>query len=360
MNLGKSCRAECRRGVTIVLFAVMLVVVLSFVALSIDLGYICAVKGDLQAAADAGALAGTGLLPDGADVAESTARQFANSNLNNRGVRVGSGGAVDVEVGSWNVTTRIFTPGGEPQDAVRVTTRAQDTPLFFARAVGNGIINSQAQAVAAYRPRDIMLVLDVSGSMQEARNGIQKMDELRESVRFFLDYIREANGRDRVGFTYYSTNAYHGSDLSYDLNAVEQALMAVLVPNGYTNIADGMTLARLEMENRRRPQAAPLMIVLTDGAANTIQPENTWDVPQAKSRVRAEAERARQAGIPIFTMALDSLTAEVDVALMAEVAATTDSESYHVIAGEMGVDGNLQLHAAFRRVALNRPLRLVD
>jgi hypothetical protein len=59
-------------------------------------------------------------------------------------------------------------------------------------------------------------------------------------------------------------------------------------------------------------------------------------------------------------MALDSLTTEVDVALMQQVAEITGSESFHVIAGEVDADGNSLLDDAFRRVALNRPLRLVD
>jgi Mg-chelatase subunit ChlD len=346
--------------VTIVLFAVLLVVVLSFVALSIDLGYICTVRSDLQTAADAGALAGTGVLPSGGDAAVSVARQYAATNLNNRGVQVGARTEVDVQLGNWNSNNRRFTPGGRPQDAVKVTTTAQDTPLFFGRSMGRGLIQSKAEAVATYRPRDIMLVLDVSGSMNESRNGNRKMDELRESVRYFLKYIRKGKGGDRVGFTYYSTFGREGKGLSSHLDSVENALMAKLVPSGWTNIADGMTLARQEMVQNRREHAAPLMVVLTDGAANFIQPENTVNVPEAKRRVLAEAELANQEGIPIFTMALDSLTTEVDVALMAQVAEITNSESFHVIAGEIGVDGNLQLHEAFRRVALHRPLRLVE
>jgi Mg-chelatase subunit ChlD len=226
--------------------------------------------------------------------------------------------------------------------------------------MGRGLIQSRAEAVATYRPRDIMLVLDVSGSMNESRNGSRKMDELRESVRYFLNYIRKAKGGDRVGFTYYSTVAREGRGLSSHLNSVESALMSKLEPGGWTNIADGMMLAREEMVRNRREHAAPLMVVLTDGAANYIQPEDTVNVPEAKRRVLMEAELAKQEGIPVFTMALDSMTAEVDVELMAQVAEITNSESFHVIAGEMGVDGNLQLHEAFRRVALHRPLRLVE
>jgi Mg-chelatase subunit ChlD len=151
-----------------------------------------------------------------------------------------------------------------------------------------------------------------------------------------------------------------GMELSFDLSHVEAELMRRLHPNGWTDISDGMRLAREEMNRNRRAQAAPLMVVLTDGAANTIQPENTQNVPEAKRRVREEAELARRDRLPIFTMALDSLTSEVDVDLMAQVARTTGSESFHVIAGEMAITGNRQLREAFRRVAMNRPLRLVD
>ena len=243
---------------------------------------------------------------------------------------------------------------------MRVTAQATDAPLFFGNIWGNNRVPSQAQAIAAYRPRDIMLVLDVSGSMHESRNGIRKIDELRDAVTFFLGFIRNARGHDRVGFSYYSTEAHMGLGLSYDLDKVQRERMRRLTPNGWTDISDGMRLARHEMNMNRRAQASPLMVVLTDGAANTIQPEDIQDVPEAKRRVREEAELAKRDGLPIFTMALDSLTSEVDVALMQQVADTTGSESFHIIAGEMDITGNRQLREAFRRVALNRPLRLVD
>lgn len=349
-----------RRGAIVVLFAICLVVILGVVAVAIDLGYVSAVRGDLQGAADAGALAGAGVLLEGDDTAVATATRFAQSNLNNRGVQGGPRQQVDVAIGHWDVTSRVFTPGGNPHDAVQVTAESREASMFFGRIWGRNQFPSQARAIAAYRPRDIMLVLDVSGSMHESRNGIRKIDELRDAVAFFLSFIRSAQGQDRVGFTYYSTDARMGMGLSFDLNRVQTELMRRLRPDGWTDISDGMRLAREEMNRNRRPQAAPLMVVLTDGAANTIQPENIQDVPEAKRRVREEADLARRDGLPVFTMALDSLTSEVDVALMAQVATTTGSESFHIIAGEMDITGNRQLREAFRRVALNRPLRLVD
>lgn len=347
-----------RRGVTVVLFAVILVFLMVLVAMSIDIGYVCSVKADLQTAADAGALAGAGMLMEGEHDATACAKKYAASNLNNQGVRVEKSNKIQVEIGHWNTASREFIPGGRPRDAVQVITTSNNSSLFFNKIASGGVL-SQARAVAAYRPRDIMLVLDVSGSMNEARNGVRKIDELRNAVRVFMKYIRQAKGQDHVGFTYYSTRANLGMGLSSDLQLVEDVLLQKLVAGGSTNISDGMLLAREEMNRNRREQSSPLIVVLTDGAANTIQPENVMNVPAAKGRVIDEAYMAKRDDIPIFTMALDSRTAEVDVDLMAQVAEITGSETCHIIAGERGADGK-QLQAAFRRVAMDRPLRLVD
>jgi Mg-chelatase subunit ChlD len=349
-----------RRGAIIILFAVMLVVVLAMVALSVDLGYVCTVRTDLQAAADAAALAGTGVILDGESKAIATADRYARLNLNNQGVRTNGKPNVDVQVGNWNRSNRTFRPGRRPLNSVKVVTRMENNSLFFARATGKSNFSSEAKAVATYQPRDIMLVLDVSGSMAESRNGIRKIDELRQSVVAFLGYIREANGRDRIGFSYYSSTAHLGSQMSYNLDKVEKEMMKRLRPGSGTNIADGMFLGIEELSNNARTEAASLMVVLTDGAANTNQPGNWYDPTEAKRRVIVQAEDARTKKIPVFTIALDSLTEEVDVALMQRVANITGSESYHIISGERGAGGNPSLREAFRRVAMNRPLRLVD
>jgi Mg-chelatase subunit ChlD len=352
--------AKRRRGAIVVLFAVMLIVVLAFVALSVDLGYVCSVKTDLQAAADSAALAGTGVILDGEAKAIQTADRYARLNLNNQGTRVDGKQKIDVQVGNWNRSNRSFQAGRKPFNSVKVIASVENSSLFFGRASGKGQFNSEAKAVATYQPRDIMLVLDVSGSMAEARNGIRKIDELRSSVQAFVGYVREANARDRIGFSYYSNKAKLGSRLTYDLKKVEQDLMKLLKPGSGTNIADGMAIAIDELNTNARSEAASLMVLLTDGAANTNQPGSWYDPTEAKRRVIVQAQDAQTKKLPIFTIALDSLTAEVDVALMQNVANITGSESYHIIAGERGAQGSTTLREAFRRVAMNRPLRLVE
>jgi Mg-chelatase subunit ChlD len=240
-----------------------------------------------------------------------------------------------------------------------VTARVNNASLFFGNVIGKDKFSTEATAIATYRPRDIMLVLDVSGSMSESRGGMRKIDELRESTKAFLKYLRDAKAQDQVGFVYYSTTASLGSRLSLDLASVEANLMAKLTPGGWTNIADGMKLAIEELRWRARPNAQPLIVLLTDGAANMNQPGNWMDRNEAKSRVIQQADNAVREKLPIFTMALDSLTTEVDIALMQRVSEITGSESFHVIAGE-GRYGSSELNEAFRRVAVNRPLRIVD
>lgn len=354
-------RMRSRRGAILLLFALVLVGMLGLMALSLDLGYVCSVRTDLQAAVDAGALAGAGVLLDGPAATFDTGRKFTEWNLNNQGVQTtGRQADVDVQIGHWDKELRAFSPGGRPRDAVRVTAELEKASLFFGGAAGQSKFAAQASAIATYMPRDIMLVLDVSGSMNEARGGVRKIDELRESVSAFLDYMRRGRGPDRVGFTYYSTTASFGQALSYDLRALEAEIMKHLNPGGWTNIADGMQLARDELNGNGRDSAQRLIVLLTDGAANMNQPGNVRDPAEAKARVLAQAEMAKFEKIPIFTMALDSLTAEVDVELMRQVAEITDCESFHVIAGQRDAQGHSQLHEAFRRVANDRPLRLVD
>ena len=66
-----------RRGATLVLFAVMLVVLLAMVVFAIDIGYICLTRTQLQAAADSAALAAAVALGDGGDQSRANAVHYA-------------------------------------------------------------------------------------------------------------------------------------------------------------------------------------------------------------------------------------------------------------------------------------------
>mgnify|MGYP002622773938 CR=1 FL=1 len=154
-----------RRGATLVLFAFLVVALLAMVAFGVDTGYILHIKTELKRAADAGALAGAGRLVDGEAEAVAEITQFVQMNL--VGQEQVQGGDLQVEFGDWDEAAKVFTPGAEVPSAVRVRLERNDQPLFFGRVFGREMFDTQAESIAMYQPRDIMLVLDYSGSMND-------------------------------------------------------------------------------------------------------------------------------------------------------------------------------------------------
>lgn len=141
----------------------MIIVMLGMIAFAVDLGCVLNVRTQLQSAVDAGTLAAGATLGRDRAEAERLARQYVNMN------RVGSEAIPDknikVELGEWNATTREFEVNPSSPSAIRVVAKAADRPFFFAKVFGKQMFDVQAQATANFRPRDTMLVIDLSGSM---------------------------------------------------------------------------------------------------------------------------------------------------------------------------------------------------
>jgi Flp pilus assembly protein TadG len=153
-----------RRGSILVLTAFLLIALAAMVAFSVDLGYIVLVRTQLQAAADAAALASAAKLSISTDVFPA-AQEFAQHNKAHGKTVVLK--PADVQIGVWNSATRVFTPA-QGGNAVRVTARsAEGVPLFFGRIFGKTSLDTQASAVAVCNPRDIAFVVDLSGSMND-------------------------------------------------------------------------------------------------------------------------------------------------------------------------------------------------
>jgi Flp pilus assembly protein TadG len=152
-----------RRGAIVVMAAVLMIVLLAMVAFAIDSGYMLNVRTELQRAADAGAMAGAGGLIDGVTAAESEAWRFVQ--LNRAGARQITRGDVTIEFGQWNKTAKTFTVNPADATAVRVRIQQGNNSVFFGRVLGQQSFTSSAEAIATYKPRDIVMALDYSGSM---------------------------------------------------------------------------------------------------------------------------------------------------------------------------------------------------
>ncbi len=114
-----------RRGVIAVLAAVLFVILLGMIAFAIDVGYLGLARTQLQAAADASALAAAATAPQQRTEMEAAAKSIASSNtVAGRPIQLASN---DIEYGTWDTATRDFSKSSSPGNAVRVTVAPMTT-----------------------------------------------------------------------------------------------------------------------------------------------------------------------------------------------------------------------------------------
>ncbi len=178
-RIRQSCLNTQRRGAIALLAAIFLVMIFAFTAFTVDIGYIAIVDQELQSAVDSSALAAAYELKysDDTDSVFDAAEELASLNFVN-GQSLNVNAANDVEIGYWDELTSTFIPmPGETDlsltNAVRVNgrlnqSRGSQVNLFFAPVLGQNNVEMQTSAIAVIgrdRPRDVMLVIDRSGSM---------------------------------------------------------------------------------------------------------------------------------------------------------------------------------------------------
>ena len=138
-----------RRGGVLVWTAVLLPVLMSFVALCVDVGVILFTKSELQATADIASLSGAIELPNTTD-ARAAAVAVVTANDASAGAAMQT---ADVVFGNWNRDTRTFTAGGTPTDAIQVrasrdTAHSNALPLFFAPIFGSSFADVEAVGIS--------------------------------------------------------------------------------------------------------------------------------------------------------------------------------------------------------------------
>ncbi|WP_165232753.1 TadG family pilus assembly protein [Aquisphaera insulae] len=162
-----------RRGAVAPMMAVSLVALCGAVALAIDVGRIAVAKLEAQSAADVAAMAGArtlnGLMPQDLDSATTNARTAA-TKVSIMGQPL-SASDVTVQHGTYHYdsTAKSFAPSttlqaGESYNLTKVSI-TKSCPTTFARIFGYSAFSVTATATAAHRPRDVAIVLDYSGSM---------------------------------------------------------------------------------------------------------------------------------------------------------------------------------------------------
>jgi Ca-activated chloride channel family protein len=144
--------------------------------------------------------------------------------------------------------------------------------------------------------RDLMLAVDLSGSMQEQDfilNG-QVVDRLVATKAVAGEFIRKRTG-DRIGMVLFGDQAYVQAPLTFDHQTVLQLLneAAFGLAGERTAIGDAIGLALKRLQDS--PEKNRVLILMTDGAntAGSVSPLEA-------------AEMAAAAGLKIYTVGIGS------------------------------------------------------
>jgi len=118
--------------------------------------------------------------------------------------------------------------------------------------------------------RDLMLAVDISGSMeaQDIQLGGQNATRLQVVKSVVGDFVERRTG-DRLGLILFAARAYTQSPLTFDRETVETLLYEAeigIIEENATAIGDSIGLGVKHL--RERPEASRILILLTDGVNN--------------------------------------------------------------------------------------------
>ncbi len=334
---------ETRRGVMLVFVCVLLFVFLAMAAMSVDIAYMHLVRSELRAATDAAATAAAETLSRTQD---SQAAIQAGKELALANKVAGAGLQLrdqDFVLGNASFSAQTgkyaFTPEGTPVNSIRVNAQKTQgsasgpASLLFGRLLGVPFFQPQQTATATFLDRDIVLVLDRSGSMLG-----QRMTDLKAAVHTFVQVLSSNNSTEHVGLASYSTGATEDVDLVTNLALITQ-FSDQMIAAGRTSISGGMS-AGLNIMQRgfNRPYVERTMIVMTDGHHNQgIEP-------------RIVAQQVAALKITIHSVTFGS---NPDSVRMSEVAAIGNGLYFHAETGA-------QLDSVFREIAMSLSTILIE
>jgi len=318
----------------LVLVAVMMLGFMVAVAFSVDVAQMHLARTELRTATDAAAKATAGALADSQDISQAIdrGREIAAENtVTGTPLLLESG---DFEFGHSQPDGSgafEFHVAHSYINSVRVRGRRTAespsgvVPLFLGNLLGLRTFEPTLSATATYIERDVVLVVDRSGSMQGA-----KFQDLRGAIDLFLETLAATPVDERVGLASYSSDATQDVQLTVASSAISAA-MAELNAGGQTSISAGIESGAAILDTGRSAQFVErTLIVMTDGLHNT-GPE-----PRGPAEVRGGE------GMTIHTI---TFGAGADTSRMREVAELGGGRHFHA-------DDGLELRQVYREIAL--------
>jgi len=244
----QAIRGERRQGMVLPMVALAMVGLVGLLALAIDIGMVAISRSQCQNAADAAAMAGartmngdsSGTYNFSAVPGQAIKAAIANKVLSTQISGDASGyttvnsytfssGQVTIAAGAYtyvyddsNSANEGFkiqfpkTDATEPYSAVRATVTNQANSMF-SRIFGISTFNTSASATAVHRPRDVVIVVDLSGSMRfQSLPGIPYYGSRTTSMNPDPYYPQFGHYADTAGAALYgNTQIATGGEIAY-------------------------------------------------------------------------------------------------------------------------------------------------
>lgn len=178
-------RNDKRRGQILILFTLFIGFLMGFAAIGFDLAYAMVVRTQLVTALDAATLAAIRAVPQGNAVMQTASQRAFDANLPSGRLMT-----LNPTLSAPSVTASAGVISVQFDATV-------DAPMFFARWFGRDQMTVSARSTTARRDRNVILVLDYSGSVKPV------LSDIRDAAKVFVDSFSDTS--DQVGLVIFST-----------------------------------------------------------------------------------------------------------------------------------------------------------
>ncbi len=265
-------------GVSLLLGILSLMFIIPMVGLTIDVCILYTVRARLQSAVDGAALAAARAL----NLGQTTDSQAASAKQN-----AVNWFYANFPTGTWattgaNMTTASVNVFDDPTNSHlrNVTISASiSAPTYFMQWFGYRAINIAASGNASRRDVVVMMVLDVSGSMQNA--GV--CDDMVAAAKIFTGQF--AAGRDMIGLVTFNQATYIKSSPVTDFqtrlgytnsSGSGTGILDTITCSGGTGTAQAISVGYNELYKVNLPGALNVLMFETDGLPNSLT-VSQWD-----------------------------------------------------------------------------------
>lgn len=182
--------------------------------------------------------------------------------------------------------------------------------------------------------RDLMLAVDLSGSMEEPdmELGGQRVDRLTAAKAVLADFL-DRRASDRIGLIVFGQRAYAVSPLTLDRDSVRQQLRDAMVGMAGRETAIGDAIGLAVKRLRTQPAEHRVLILLTDGenTAGVMTPAKAAELAQAEHvRIHTIAFGDEGGVMSVFGMQIPmpGMQGGIDEDTLRQVAATTGGQFF--------------------------------